>query len=536
MLNSQSFTQVNQDWATRTDSVSGEYIAVDKIGNVYSAGNVFRGVSGTDISLIKYDVVGNKHWTKEYNGIGNGADGPTAIALDTSGNIFITGYSYCGPGSINDEIITIKYNPYGDTLWTRHYNSPGNRIDRAFALAVDSAGNTYVGGYTNSTSYGNVYGQDYITIKYSPEGVQLWAVQMYVGDGSVTDLAVDSNGNVYVTGLGFNFSVTGHDYITLKYNSVGDSLWGNHYAGLSNDPFGKATAIALDDTGNVYITGYSTGSNGWYDYATLKYNGDGAEQWDRRFDGPISEDDKAVGIVIDKNRNVYVTGEASVVSGSSYIKDFATIKYTSDGDSLWVRFYNGPGGSVDSPTDMAIDTIGNIYITGSSIGADFSGYPDYATIKYNSNGDSAWVQFYNAANLEDVPGAIAVDNSGNVYVTGTSWDNYNYGGSVTIKYSQTPTGIDQIENNIPIKYSLHQNYPNPFNPTTTISYGLTQQLLVTLRIYNILGQEVATLVNEEKPAGSYEVNWNASNLSSGVYLYRLKTGSFVETKKMILMK
>ncbi len=104
------------------------------------------------------------------------------------------------------------------------------------------------------------------------------------------------------------------------------------------------------------------------------------------------------------------------------------------------------------------------------------------------------------------------------------------GGGVTTGVNESYTG------EVPTELSLQQNYPNPFNPSTTIRFGLTQQLLVTLKIFNILGQEVATLVNEEKPAGSYEVNWNASNLSSGVYFYRLQTGSFVEAKKMMLLK
>ena len=85
-------------------------------------------------------------------------------------------------------------------------------------------------------------------------------------------------------------------------------------------------------------------------------------------------------------------------------------------------------------------------------------------------------------------------------------------------------------------YALEQNYPNPFNPTTTITYQLPKDGAVTLKIYDILGREVKTLVNEYKPAGSYSVTFNASNLASGVYIYQLKSGDFIANKKLVLMK
>jgi Secretion system C-terminal sorting domain len=92
------------------------------------------------------------------------------------------------------------------------------------------------------------------------------------------------------------------------------------------------------------------------------------------------------------------------------------------------------------------------------------------------------------------------------------------------------------DESIPIKYQLDQNYPNPFNPSTKISWQSPAGSWQTLKIYDVLGNEVATLVDEYKPAGSYEVEWNASGLPSGVYFYQLKSGEFVSTKKMILLK
>jgi hypothetical protein len=97
-------------------------------------------------------------------------------------------------------------------------------------------------------------------------------------------------------------------------------------------------------------------------------------------------------------------------------------------------------------------------------------------------------------------------------------------------------GVKDNNTTLPNTFSLSQNYPNPFNPTTIISYQLSVSGMVTLKVYNILGQEVATLVNSEKAAGEYKVSFNASNLPSGIYLYQLRAGNFVETKKMMLMK
>ena len=98
------------------------------------------------------------------------------------------------------------------------------------------------------------------------------------------------------------------------------------------------------------------------------------------------------------------------------------------------------------------------------------------------------------------------------------------------------TDVKEDKNRLPSKFDLLQNYPNPFNPRTIISYQLPVSGNVVLKVYDVLGNEITTLVNEEKPVGYYETNWNASNLASGIYFYRLQAGSFNETKKMIYLK
>jgi len=103
-------------------------------------------------------------------------------------------------------------------------------------------------------------------------------------------------------------------------------------------------------------------------------------------------------------------------------------------------------------------------------------------------------------------------------------------------FSNLPTGIEEGDQTMPGKYSLEQNYPNPFNPTTVISYGLKVHGRVSLKLYDVLGKEVAELVEEEQEAGKHEVRFDASRLPSGVYFYQMRAGSFVSTRKMILLK
>ncbi len=98
------------------------------------------------------------------------------------------------------------------------------------------------------------------------------------------------------------------------------------------------------------------------------------------------------------------------------------------------------------------------------------------------------------------------------------------------------TEVNDEPDVIPTVYNLFQNYPNPFNPSTIISFSIPASSFVTIRIFDVLGSEVANLVNEEKSAGNYEITFDSSGLSSGVYLYKIQAGKFVETKKMILLR
>ncbi|NIO62834.1 MAG: hypothetical protein GTO35_09745, partial [Gammaproteobacteria bacterium] len=226
------------------------------------------------------------------------------------------------------------------------------------------------------------------------------------GNDQAYTIAVDSLGNVYVTGYSEG-SGTGRDYFTVKYNSAGEKLWDARYNGPANDS-DYGLSIAVDSSGNVYVTGYSVGSGTFYDYATIKYDSSGEELWVSRFNGTGNTYDYAQSIAVDSSGNVYVTGYSP---GSGTADDYVTIKYDSAGNELWVSRYNGPGNATDFGRGIAVDSSGNVYVTGESRG-NGTGH-DYATIKYDSAGNELWVSRYNGpGNNRDFARAITADSYG----------------------------------------------------------------------------------------------------------------------------
>jgi uncharacterized delta-60 repeat protein len=342
------------------------------------------------------------------------------IAVDSDGNVYVTGAS--DQEFSNYAYRTIKYNSSGGHVWNVSYDTFYD--DSGAGIAVDDAGNVYVTGYSDS---GADY--DYYTIKYNSSGGEVWNADYDGGNGDDygQGIAVDSSGNVYVTG--YIDGGASSDYYTIKYNSSGDHVWNVSYDGGGTD---KAYGIAVDSSGNVYVTGESyIGGN--YDYYTIKYNSSGNHVWNATYDGGIT--DEAYGIAVDENY-VYVTGVSYFGGDDNYY----TIKYDTNGNHVWNVSYDG--GSYDEAHGIAVDSSGNVYVTGNIW--DSPSY-DYYTIKYDSSGNEVWNISYNGGS-HDYGKGVAVDSSNNVYVTGysTLGGNPDY---YTIKYSQASenTTRDYIE-------------------------------------------------------------------------------------------
>jgi uncharacterized delta-60 repeat protein len=520
--------QVDTAWVRRYNGPGNGYdeahaIALDDVGNVYVTGYSTGSGTGSDYATIKYNSDGDTIWVQRYNGPGNNNDWAYSLAVDGQGNVYVTGYS-TGSGTSYD-YATIKYNSAGVEQWVQRYNGPGNDYDVANAIAVDGQGNVYVTGI----SRGSTTFYDYATIKYNSAGVEQW-VQRYNGPGNDDDaaysLAVDGQGNVYVTGNSFG-SGTWFDYATIKYNSAGVEQWVARYNGPGNSG-DEALSLAVDGQGNVYVTGSSYGSGTSGDYTTIKYNSDGDTIWVRRYDGPGNSDDGAYSLAVDGQGNVYVTGY-SIGSGTSY--DYVTIKYNSAGVEQWVAGYNGPGNSDDVARSLAVDGQGNVYVTGISRGS--TTFYDYATIKYNSAGVEQWVQRYNGpGNGSDWAYSLAVDGQGNVYVTGysagTSAYPYNYD-YATIKYVQTQ-GIEEIEIATPSARNDFVVYPNPAKTYFTVRLLQSND---HIKIFNISGKVVMEIA-APMARNDNSVRVSLDGFKNGVYF--VKVGNEMLKEKLVVTK
>lgn len=528
-----SYCQVNREWTSYFNSSSNDNdevssMTVDVSGNVYVTGYSIVNGNDKDFITIKYNSAGVSQWTSRYNNPAmNDDDEAISLTTDDLGNVYVTGFSK-GNGTFKD-YLTVKYSPSGNELWTARYNGTGNDDDIAVSVEVTNSGNVIVSG----TSVGDLTSEDYLTIMYNSNGAEQWTARYnydLVDDIEIAkSMTVDGFGNVYVTGFSYGLSKN-EDYAVVKYNSSGSEQWVARYNGPS-DSYDISTDIITDISGNVYVTGYSYDNVSLEDYATIKYNSSGEQQWVSKYNGASGKFDIANSITTDNAGNVFVTGYSYDVNSS---EDYATVKYNSAGGQQWVSLYNGSGNDFDIATSIKSDVNGNVYVAGYSYGTGTQ--EDFATVKYNSNGDQQWAEIFNGdADSSDIAASLAIDQSGNIYTSGYSYVTSSGFDFITIKYSQT-VGVNQISGNLPEKFLLEQNYPNPFNPNTNIRYTIEEAGYTSLTVYNSVGIELSTLISENLQAGSYSAEFNAENYPSGVYYYKLTSGDFTQVKKMILLK
>ncbi|MCC3160840.1 SBBP repeat-containing protein [Hymenobacter sp. 15J16-1T3B] len=356
----------------------------------------------TPLAAASCQAAASPAWVSYYNGPANSYDFGGAVALGPSGDVYVTGSS-ANPGNGYSDFATIKYDRQtGRQLWVARYNGPADSDDQVRGIAVDARGDVYVTGYSMTSTF---FIADYATIKYDGRtGRQLW-VAYYDGPAGFDDqpaaIALDPSGNVYVTGSTSNGDF--YDYATVKYNGrTGQQLWATVYdSPYSLGDFASSVAVGL--SGDVYVTGTSAkdASDGLFDIVTLKYDGrTGQPLWESRYDGPNNQEDHAGALVVDVRGDVYLTGSA-------------TLKYNGrTGQQLWVAASAGWDGR------LALRQLNGLYLTGSSYNGSNA---DYVTLKLDPRtGQELWRTYYDGG-YDDAATGIDVDGPGNVYVTGTSF-------------------------------------------------------------------------------------------------------------------
>jgi len=358
----------------------GQAVTFDTNGNVYVAGSTGGALDGNtyngsfDAFITKYDADGVKLWTVQQGTAG--LEIANDIAVDTASNSYITG----------NGILLSKYSTEGvlDPQWSKQ--AAGTT---GYGVAIDPAGNIYITGSTsanlvypvdevNNAPHGNL---DIFISKYNSSGVLQWTVQPgTVENDQGNAIAVDTQGNVYVTGvtnsgLDGNIADGYEDIFITKYNTSGVRLWTKQVDPTTINTYKEVgTGIALDANNNIYITGYTSGKffenhqRGWRDVIVMKYDTNGCMQWTRQR-GVSGTFTYGYGISADAKGNVFITGETqgalddNIYNGE---QDIFIMKFNTKGIHDWTKQYGEAG--MDFGNGIAVDENGNFFTTGATDG------------------------------------------------------------------------------------------------------------------------------------------------------------------------
>jgi uncharacterized delta-60 repeat protein len=406
------------------ESGQGDYSAAidastkDGNGDVLLCGYTVNAGVSKDILVMKISITGDTLWTQTYNGPGNGMDEALDIVTDVNNFVYITGYQR--GGATGTDMVTLKYSPNGQLIWVQSYLSNINtdQTDRGNSIAVDANGNVYVTGQTDVDASA-VNNDNFITIKYNSSGSVVWS-NLKNGLGNAADrpvkICLDAQNNVYVTGRSFNgFD---DDYLTIKYNgSTGVTLWEKLLDRTHHD---RPTDMVFNpQNGFVYVTGRSRNIN--YDYVTVAYNSTGTLVWQAIYD--YLDDDRATSICLDINSDVIVTGQSDVDLTTNFNYNITTVKYSGNlGTQIWAVNYVGALATDDIPIDVVSDNVGNVFVLGSTdTDISIATSLDFVVQKITTTGTVAGTHLYSfTASSNDVPTSALICSSNDLLITGSA--------------------------------------------------------------------------------------------------------------------
>lgn len=336
--------------------------------------------------------------------------------------------------------------------WTNLYSKLPDGSGYGSEVAIDSRGDVVVGG-------------GHTIVKYSSGGVLKWVA---LQDAEIDSVAVDASNKVFAIGVQDSASST--DIMTIQYSSAGVPVWTNTYDGPEHG-YDLPLAVVVDGQGDLIVAGISGNANESDDAVAIKYSNAGTPLWTNRFSGPLNLHDQLWSVAVDGSDNVVVAGIADLsLDYQGTTADFLTIKYSSSGVPLWTRRYNGPSSSRDGAMAVAVDTGGNIFVSGFSHPDTALLNPDIATIKYSGDGDEVWSRHYDGGSDQAV--GLRLDGAGNVFVIGTStsidWTSLS-SEYVTLAYSNAGT----------ILWTNRYAGPGTFNEVHALTVDLSGNVFVT---------------------------------------------------------
>lgn len=561
-------------------------LAIQNDGKIIVGGKTYNGTS-YDFALIRLNADGsldNTFGTGGYvvTSVQSGNDFIKSIKIQSDGKILVAGTSYLGTWI--QDFCLIRYNSNGtldNSFGTNGIviTDLGSVSEFANSLVIQSDGKIVVAGHT---TIGTQY--DFAVVRYNSNGSldnsfgTSGIVKTNIGTSNdeAYAVALQSDGKILVAGGSYNGS--NFDFALVRYNSDGslDNTFNSSgkYTSDFYSSYDMAYSVFTQADGKIIISGTAenTGSN--RDFASIRLNSVGSVDNSFGTNGKVSvnmmtTNDFCYSSALQSDNKILLCGYTDYSLSILRLNSDGSIDYSFDYDG---KVLTAVGSSWNEPNSIAIQTDGKIVVAG-------NGYYNNMMV---STYDFVITRYTNISllpvELTSFNAKFKMNNVELNWTTETEVNNFGFnveckmyneewktigfvkgsGNSNTPKeYSfidKSPTSgklkyrLKQIDNDgsfsysneievdIPQVFELHQNYPNPFNPTTNIQFSIPGTEFVSLKVYDAIGREVATLVNEVKEAGIYEITFHGDKLSGGVYFYTLKTGVFRQTKKMNLIK
>ena len=456
-------------------------------------------------------------WSKSYGGAMEDF-GFCGIQTDDLGYLITGNTQSFGNGS---DLYLLKTDSEGDSTWMS-----------TFGMETWNWGNdiiqTYDGGYVmTGVTHTPLAGPNLFLGKADIYGSWRWTRDYGANDIDVGNSIFElEDYSLLVTGISYISATGGSKVYLMKTDDLGIDIWqriiGENYQN-------GASSIIESGVGNYLLAGWTSDTSYVYDAYILKVNADGDTIWTKTYGGEESDDVYNIEATPDGGY-VAVGKTRSYGAGED---DIWILKLDSEGDTLWTQTYGTP--DIEVSEDVCVAEDGGLLILGNRTFV-FTGFNEVFILKTDMNGNFEWEQVYSDHPLDFANSLRPTDDGGYILTGSCIPEGQDYHDIWLLRLDAELSVIEEIVFNQPDDFVLHPAYPNPFNPSTMLRYDLKSAGEVKLSIYDVTGREVATLVDGYKPSGSYNVKFEAENLSSGMYLALLNCGGRTYSQKMLLVK